>query len=497
MRVLLVDHESPTHEQLAHAVRDLCQLNIVNSPDLCLEKLRAEEFHVAIVCDRIANGTGLDLLMLVAQRHPEVMRAFAADTRRLKHVSGRLGRYNVLESVRYPLVPSELRALLKSAQAVQDANADTSNMQHIVLEGDSPVQNESVRMDSRLEIAPEWRPDEAALTQPKPDPKQALAEFETPHWTVEGSPHPTPPTPSGRNIAPSNKLAAIRGDGTPNEQRSTPHLRAVPSHPSAIQSSGANERSANPASGVGATQRNAGQVLGLGSPNGEQSARFGVGAPQHMAHARAMQEAAISDTNALPPKRTNSRRVVVVLTRDKECLDVAIASLAGRAVSILHAPDEDNAVKALRKHGAIAVLVDVGIVNGSARRFLERICAVTDAPVIAVGGRASDTMQIAPLLTSGTVQRFLVKPMNRIQTRTAFAAVLEMPADNDPTVPRDSVPFASIIDRVAATDLRIALKNESWSTRVMRLAKDHWHWVVGGAVLGVSAMMALVLALSG
>src|SRR5262245_6046136 len=128
MRALLVDHDAPTHEPLIRALRDLCQLEVVASKDVCLERLRAEAFDVAIVCDQIADGSGLELLMAIAQRHPEVMRAFAADQRRLMQVGGKLGRFNVLESVRYPLVASELRGLLRSAQAVQDANADTANM---------------------------------------------------------------------------------------------------------------------------------------------------------------------------------------------------------------------------------------------------------------------------------------------------------------------------------------------------------------------------------
>jgi DNA-binding response OmpR family regulator len=472
MRALLVDHDTPTHEPLVRAVRDLCQLEIVASKDLCLERLRAEQFDVAVICDQLSDGPGLELLFLVAQRNPEVMRAFAATPRRLMQVHGKLGRFNVLESIRYPIVPSELRTLLKSAKAIQDANADTSNMQHIVLEGDL-MQTESVRMDSRLEIAPEWQPEEAALTQPKPDPKQALEEFVTPQWTVEDSPNSTtlpPSLQSGRTLAPSNKLVAIRSSSTPNERR--------------------------PIQSVDAALQNKRPLHSVGSDHSKPSARFGISTPQHMAHARAVQAAALAETNTLPPTRPSARRVVIVLTRDKECLDVAVAALAGRAVSVLHASDEDLAVKALRKHGAIAVLADVGLGSGSPRKFLERICAVSGAPVIAVGARATDTLQVAPLLSSGTVQRFLMKPLSRPQTRTTFESVLELPAINDPTVPRESVPFASIIDRVIATDLRSSLKKQPWPVRVKRMVMKYWHWAIGSTVLGVSAMLVLAFMLS-
>jgi hypothetical protein len=73
---------------------------------------------------------------------------------------------------------------------------------------------------------------------------------------------------------------------------------------------------------------------------------------------------------------------------------------------------------------------------------------------------------------------------------------LELQANSDPTVPRESVPFASIIDRVIATDLRESLKKQSWRVRIARLARKYWHWAIGSAVLGLSAMMALAFVLS-
>ena len=465
-------------ESLVRAVSDLCKLDVVASRDDCLERLRADPFDVVIVCDPLGDGAGIELLMVIAQRHPEVMRAFAADPRRIMMVSGKLGRFNVLGSVRYPLVPNEIRALLKSAQAVQAANADTSNMQHIVLEGDAPMQTDSARMDSRLEIAPDWRPEEGALIKPQIDPKKALEEFETPQWTVEGHQNPesqqTPRTQSGRTIASSNKLVAFRGGI---------------SIPTAAQ---------QPARNMDAALHVARSLHGVGSNHGEQSARFGVGAPQHLAHSRAVQEAAVAETKAVSQIRPHARRVVIVLTRDKECLDTTVAALAGQAVSVMHAAEEEAAYKALRKHGAIAVLADVGMFNGSPRRFLDRLCTVCgQAPIIAVGGRASDTLHVAPLLSAGTIQRFLVKPMNRAQTRKAFQSVLQLPVDSDPTVPRESVPFASLIDRVTATDLRSSLNKQPWRVRLARMSVRYWQWAVGGAVLGVSAMLALAFALSG
>jgi hypothetical protein len=59
------------------------------------------------------------------------------------------------------------------------------------------------------------------------------------------------------------------------------------------------------------------------------------------------------------------------------------------------------------------------------------------------------------------------------------------------------VPFASLIDRVTATDLRSSLNKQPWRVRLARMSVRYWQWAVGGAVLGLSAMLALAFVLSG
>jgi DNA-binding response OmpR family regulator len=419
MRALLVDHDPPLLESLTRAVRDICVLDTVTTKDLCLEKLRAESFDAVIVCDRLADGHGLELLAQIAQQHPSTLRAFAAHPRRLMQMRGRLGPFNLFQAVRYPIAPIELRAMLKSAQAAQAANADTTNVQHIVLEGDAAVEPQQ-----HFEIAPDWRPQDAALAQPA---KPAPLDVEVPQWTVEGSSaNEHPASLFERDTA--RKVTPIRG---PDFSRN-----------------------------IGAARR------------------------------------LVRESQTVVQLRPAIRRVVIALTRDKECLDNTIAALAGRAVSVMHASDEDALAKALKKHGAIAVLIDIGVAGSSIRRFLERICALTSDTYVLVVGRATDSPHIAPLLSKGKVHRFLVKPMNRGQTRSAFDNVPSLPADGSSTNTREAVPFASIIDRVTATDLRSALDKQPWHTRLSRFALHNWHWVLAATVSGLFAMFALAFLLS-
>jgi hypothetical protein len=75
--------------------------------------------------------------------------------------------------------------------------------------------------------------------------------------------------------------------------------------------------------------------------------------------------------------------------------------------------------------------------------------------------------------------------------------VLKLPADPAQSDTRDAVPFASIIDRVTATDLRQSLEGQRWHIRLARISLRNWHWALCGIVGGVGAMIALAFLLSG
>ena len=624
MRALLVDHDAPTHATLARAVRDFCRLDGVTGKDLCLERLQLEAYDAVIVCDRLGDGEGLELIVQIAQRHSSLLRTFAAEPRRLLQMRGRLAPFNLFQTLHYPLRPTELRAMLRSAMAAQAANADTTNVQHIVLEGDAATDSESAQPQehvfSHLESMQSQLPEghatgraaghaintqsqgpvghaagramnaqpqgpvghaagRATNSQPRgpeghaagratnsqpqgpeghaagramnsqsqgPEAHAAGRAMNSQSQGPEGyaagramnAQAQKPQDPAiGRAMSAQSQRPdghATGGAGNWQSQRpesygtaSAPSSRSKVANPAPINGARSPPRlelapdwkthdgMPHPSTAPNTRQSSASEMLaGMKLPHWTiegssqaaadntkgrklaSSAMSHTGAPQHLAHSRAVQDAAIAATKAAPSSRANARRVVIVLTRDNECLDTTVAALGGRAVSVMHAADEDFASKALKRHGAIAVLVDVTLANGSPQRLLDRVCASADGAPVFAAGRAIDIKHIAPLLSQRKVHRFLVKPMNRAQTRTAFESVLATTASADASGSLESVPFASLIDRVTANDLRSAIDNPAWHIQLIRLGKQHWHWALGGIALGLGAMFAIALTLS-
>src|SRR5882724_6059778 len=138
MRVLVVDQDSASNEVIARSLRDLYTVDAVTNKGDCLDLLRSNTFEVIVATERLEDGSGLELLGTVAKKWPSMLRIFAADRQRLQLLKGRLGPFELFQTLTYPIDPDRLIATLNLAGAAQDANADTSNIQHVVLSGDSP-----------------------------------------------------------------------------------------------------------------------------------------------------------------------------------------------------------------------------------------------------------------------------------------------------------------------------------------------------------------------
>jgi protein TonB len=91
-----------------------------------------------VATERLEDGSGLELLGTVARKWPSVLRIFAADRQRLQLLKGRLGPFELFQTLTYPIDADRLIATLNLAGAAQDAHADTSNIQHVVLSGEAP-----------------------------------------------------------------------------------------------------------------------------------------------------------------------------------------------------------------------------------------------------------------------------------------------------------------------------------------------------------------------
>ncbi|HEV7444008.1 MAG TPA: response regulator, partial [Steroidobacteraceae bacterium] len=138
MRVLVVDQDSASNEAIARSLRELYTVDAVTNKGDCLDLLRSNTFEVIVATERLEDGSGLELLGQIAKRWPSVLRIFAADRQRLKLLKGRLGPFELFQTLTYPIDPDRLIATLNLAGAAQDANADTSNIQHVVLSGEPP-----------------------------------------------------------------------------------------------------------------------------------------------------------------------------------------------------------------------------------------------------------------------------------------------------------------------------------------------------------------------
>jgi protein TonB len=140
MRVLVVDQDSASNEVIARSLRDLYTVDAVTNKGDCLDLLRSNTFEVIVATERLEDGSGLELLGTIAKRWPSVLRIFAADRQRLQLLKGRLGPFELFQTLTYPIDPDRLIATLNLAGAAQDANADTSNIQHVVLSGEPPAE---------------------------------------------------------------------------------------------------------------------------------------------------------------------------------------------------------------------------------------------------------------------------------------------------------------------------------------------------------------------
>jgi protein TonB len=170
MRVLVVDQDSASNEAIARSLRELYTVDAVTNKGDCLDLLRSNTFEVIVATERLEDGSGLELLGQIAKRWPSVLRIFAADRQRLKLLKGRLGPFELFQTLTYPIDPDRLIATLNLANAAQDANADTSNIQHVVLSGEPPPE-----APEEIEQAAKTGQPEESEEFPAPQPRTAAS----------------------------------------------------------------------------------------------------------------------------------------------------------------------------------------------------------------------------------------------------------------------------------------------------------------------------------
>src|SRR5579859_7321972 len=115
MRVLVVDQDSASNLAITRSLRDLYTVDCVTNKADCLDLLRSNSFEVIVATERLEDGSGLELLGQIAKKWPSVLRIFAADRQRLQLLRGRLGPFELFQTLAYPIDVDKLLAALNKA----------------------------------------------------------------------------------------------------------------------------------------------------------------------------------------------------------------------------------------------------------------------------------------------------------------------------------------------------------------------------------------------
>ncbi len=107
---------------MLEAVARAFEVDVATSKATCIDLLRANEFDVLVACERLSDGSGLELLSHVGQRWPRVIRILAIEPERRALLRGRLGPFKLFETLSYPIDEAKLEAALGRAAEQIAAN---------------------------------------------------------------------------------------------------------------------------------------------------------------------------------------------------------------------------------------------------------------------------------------------------------------------------------------------------------------------------------------
>jgi DNA-binding response OmpR family regulator len=116
MRVLLADYDSEMLETTARTLAGAFVIDLATTKSRCIDLLRPGRYEVLIACERLADGSGLELLSRAERLWPDVLRVFAADPERLRLLKGRLAPFRLYRALPYPIDAEQLRRHLVAAE---------------------------------------------------------------------------------------------------------------------------------------------------------------------------------------------------------------------------------------------------------------------------------------------------------------------------------------------------------------------------------------------
>ncbi len=295
MRVLVVDQDSASNLAITRSLRELYSVDCVTNKGDCLDLLRSNPFEVIVATERLEDGSGLELLGQISKKWPSVLRIFAADRQRLQLLRGRLGPFELFQTLTYPIDPERLIATLDLAHAAQNADADTSDIQHVELSGEFPAEV-SDAAEEPADLADSLESEESE-DFPAPRPAARVAPMEHAQAASHGgraahrgsSAHRSRPAPVGRprrnGAAGAPTTRGNSGPSSASSARGTSGPSGAPSARSPSSQSGA--RSGAPAQSSAGADPSGGRETASASP-----------LPGGVRHGRSR-----SATNKAPPVR--------------------------------------------------------------------------------------------------------------------------------------------------------------------------------------------------
>ncbi|HWM71297.1 MAG TPA: TonB family protein [Steroidobacteraceae bacterium] len=242
MRVLVVDQDSASNLAITRSLRDLYTVDCVTNKGDCLDLLRSNAFEVIVATERLEDGSGLELLGQISKKWPSVLRIFAADRQRLQLLRGRLGPFELFQTLTYPIDPERLVATLALADAAQHADADTSDIQQIELSGETPA--EEPQVTEPMEFGESFE-------------SEASGDFPAPRPTARAASMEQAQAASGGRRGSSRGVSAPQSRPTPAQRPRSNGTAGVPT--------------ARPA--AGASSGRSASTNGSGSPGSAPSAR--------------------------------------------------------------------------------------------------------------------------------------------------------------------------------------------------------------------------------
>jgi CheY-like chemotaxis protein len=208
MRVLVVDQDSASNLGVTRSLRDLYTVDCVTNKAACLDLLRSNSFEVIVATERLEDGSGLELLGQISKKWPSVLRIFAADRQRLQLLRGRLGPFELFQTLAYPIDADKLLAALQKAAATRG-----SDSREVELPSDVPAQSEGVPDTAQTPEAPPEAPFELSALDEPLDFEQS-AEFAEPRFARVGRAEPLEASSSGRGFSVASRAGSVSGAGT-------------------------------------------------------------------------------------------------------------------------------------------------------------------------------------------------------------------------------------------------------------------------------------------